>query len=114
MLETSGSASHSRTPEFGDGFMFALHVLSSMGHQPRFGEIMAQLHSVAMGDLTLMATPEEAIRDTEQGTGREMPDKLKSIIRRLLGNRASVDSSNRASAIFILREFGFGDVPDPS
>jgi hypothetical protein len=56
--------------EFGDGFMFALHVLGSMDYKPDLDDIIAQLRSVAKGELSLMPTPEEAIRSQEVDEGK--------------------------------------------
>jgi len=97
---------HPKNYGYSEGFLFALHVLGSMGHRPAFDDIIAQLVSVAKGDLSLMPTPEEAIRTTEQEVGKEMPESLKAMFRRNLNERAGTDADHRASAIYMLRVMG--------
>ena len=97
---------HPKNYGYNEGFLFALHVLSSMGYRPAFDDIVAQLVSVAKGELSLMPTPEEAIRTTEEEVGNEMPESLKAMFRRNLSNRASTDFDHRASAIYMLQVMG--------
>lgn len=98
--------------DFVSGFVFAMNVLASMGHQPRFNEVIAQLMSVASGELSLMPTPDEVIQDTENATGRPMPDALKASVRRIAGNRTTDDAANRSAAIVALRGMGFSISPE--
>lgn len=84
-----------------------MHVLSSMGFRPSLDAVAAQLASIANGELTLMPTPEEAIREIEKETGKTLPDNLKASVREMMGNRASNDEANQRIAVQLLQTWGY-------
>jgi hypothetical protein len=95
--------------DFTWGFMFGVNVLGSMGHRPDFDQIVAQLKSLVSGEMSLMPTPEEAIKDIESQYKKPLPDELKADLREKLTNRSENDAKNREAASFLLREMGHQD-----
>jgi hypothetical protein len=92
--------------ELENGFMFALHILGSLGVQIDLNSIVAQLVSVARGELTLQPSPIEAIRSIESEAGRSLPEHLKQSVHRILSDRHQIDAKNQRFARQILNVIG--------
>jgi hypothetical protein len=92
--------------DFSRGFMFALILAKSMGRNLPFDDIVAQLKLLANGDVTLMGTPEETIRQIELEFQKALPEVLKDSVRDMMSNRKKRDAENQAAAILMLRMMG--------
>jgi hypothetical protein len=93
--------------DFRLGFWFALMLARTMGFNTTPQAIYDQLRSVADGDLTLMPSPEDALRDAQAGLGRLLSEPERELIESCLPkNRTEQDARNRELASLILRLMG--------
>jgi hypothetical protein len=100
--------------EFALGFWFAINVLWSMVDIPSSGEVVEQLEAVARGELSLMPSLDEAVREHEVESGEPISNDMKELFRQALSNRREVDASQQVSARRVLSvkvwPAGFGPV----
>ncbi len=99
--------------DFRDGFIFALHVQGSLGDKADFDAIVAQLVSVARGQLSLQPSPDEAIRGIEADAGKPLPDILKQSVHRMLNSRKQTDATNQKFAHRMLALMGVDPEQEP-
>ena len=96
--------------DFSEGFWFHSLLVQSMGFKFDPAAEFSQLQSVANGDLTLLHSPEEALRDslaawgmTESMLGRPLTDEeLEEWKTFLPKNRAQRDARNKELARLML------------
>jgi hypothetical protein len=90
--------------DFNLGFWFALQLARTMGFDHAPNAIYDQLRSVARGELTLMPSPEDTLRDAETAIGHPLTDQEQELLQACLPkNRAVQDARNRDLASIILR-----------
>ncbi len=93
--------------DFRLGFWFALLVAKTMGFNATPDAIYNQLRSVAHGELTLMPSPEDALRDAQAHFGRPLTKPELALFESCLPkNRSEQDAGNRDRASLILRLMG--------
>ncbi len=93
--------------DFRLGFWFALFVAKTMGFDPGLNALYDQLRSVARGELTLMPSPEDALRDAQAELGRPLTEPEFALFQSCVPkNRSEQDAGNRERASLILRLMG--------
>ena len=93
-------------PSFEHGFMFLLHVASSMGVKLSLDELAAKLTAIRDGDESLVPSPLDAIRAIENDFGKELPPILRESVHKMMGHRGDTDKFNREAAASILKMMG--------
>lgn len=96
-----------READFRAGYWFGLFLARTMGFNPDIDAIYEQLRSVARGDLSLMASPAEVMRELQSQMGRPLTEQeLQLASLAIPTNRAEQDGRNRELARLILRLMG--------
>jgi hypothetical protein len=89
------------------GFWFGMLLAKTMGLDAPKDAIYDQLRSLARGELSLMDSPEEALRNVEKDLGKPLSELQKAVFRSgSIKDRVREDALNAELAAVILRIMG--------
>jgi hypothetical protein len=88
------------------GFMFAEQVLSGLGQDFDFRQVIARLMTIARGDVLLLPTTEEAVREIERQTGRSLPRNFRASVYGGLSDTGT-GGIDRRKAQHVLQSMGY-------